>query len=101
MTQRVDETGVGGEVWSTPSRNEISSMSVSMLTPEFSISIICSTLNPACPPAAASFSMAFVNDGFAIEPLPQRRILCENPMQGLGSYVIQVTGHCDTRKFAL
>jgi len=45
--------------------------------------------------------MAFVNDGFAIEPLPQRRILCENPMQGLGSYVIQVTGHCDTRKFAL
>jgi hypothetical protein len=82
MTQRVDETSGCVEVWSTSSRHEISSISVSMLTPEFSISIICSTLNPACSPATASFPMAFINDGVAIEPHPQRAILCENPMQG-------------------
>lgn len=68
MTQRVDETDGPGEIRSTPSRHVISSMSVSMLTPEFSISIICSTLKPACSPATASFSMAFANDGFATDP---------------------------------
>lgn len=78
MTQRVDEMG-GGEVWSTPSRHVISSMSVLMLTPEFSISIICSTVNPACSPATASFPMALVNDGFAIEPSPADKICARIP----------------------
>lgn len=82
ITQRVDETSGRVEVWSIPSRHEISSISVSTLTPEFSISIICSTLNPACSPATASFPIAFISDGVAIEPYPQRVILCENPMQG-------------------
>jgi len=70
------------EVWRRSSRREISSMSVSTLTPPFSISIICSTLNPACSPATASFPTAFINDAVAIERHPQRAILCENPMQG-------------------
>lgn len=94
MTHYADETSCCGDVRSTSSRQTISSRSISTLTPEFSIAIICSMLNPACSPATASFSMAFIDDGFAIEPSLADNSVRESHAR-LGSYVILVTGNCD------
>lgn len=60
-----DINGSGG-VGSRSRRQEISSSSVSTLTPVFSMSIICSRLNPACSPAMASLLTALTKAEFAI-----------------------------------
>ena len=52
------------------SRKQINSSRVSTSTPVSSRSIICSSVNPACSPAAASFEMARTNEVFSIIPLP-------------------------------
>jgi hypothetical protein len=93
MTQRVGEPG-GGKVWSTPSRHTISSRSVSTLTPEFSISIIRSTLNPACSAATATFQWPWSTMVSPWNPSPPDDCVRESH-ESSGRYVTPVTAHCD------
>lgn len=52
-------------------RDEINASSVETLTPECSISIISSRLNPACSPAIASLLIAINNFGLLILTLTE------------------------------
>jgi hypothetical protein len=71
IIQHEERLGAGGCTWHPLRRQEIKSNRVATLSPELSISIICSKLNPACSPAIASLLTAVTNVGFSTVASPR------------------------------